>query len=34
MIAEDLALLHAQCDQLDTLMGEVARRSPEIYCEL
>ena len=31
---EDLALLHAQCDQLDTLMTEVARRSPEIYCEL
>ena len=31
---EDLALLHAQCDQLDVLMTEVARRSPEIYCEL
>ena len=31
---EDLALLHAQCDQMDALMKEVAHRSPEIYCEL
>ena len=30
---EDLALLHAQCDQMDALMNEVAHRSPEIYCE-
>ena len=31
---EDLARLHAQCDQMDALMKEVAHRSPEIYCEL